>query len=167
MTNSRRTSSGSVPDRCPAVEKHCSKTFVWNVSQCKKKWMIYDFKKFSDLRVKYPLFFSDFNETWIFTTVLENYSDIKFHENPSSGSRVVPCGQTDGQTGMTKLIVALRNFAKTPNNEENIKIGTKYSLMILLCDIWKYLGLFKIISNKNVHISSLLPIFVVFVQFVI
>jgi hypothetical protein len=23
---------------------------------------------------------------------------IKFHENPSSGSRVVPCGQTDGRT---------------------------------------------------------------------
>jgi hypothetical protein len=22
---------------------------------------------------------------------------IKFHENPSSGSRVVPCGQTDGR----------------------------------------------------------------------
>jgi hypothetical protein len=25
----------------------------------------------------------------------EKYSDIKFHENPSKGSRVVPCGQTD------------------------------------------------------------------------
>jgi len=23
---------------------------------------------------------------------------IKFNENPSSGSRVVPCGRTDGQT---------------------------------------------------------------------
>ena len=32
---------------------------------------------------------------------------IKFHANPSSGSRVVTCGRTD----MTKLIVALRNFA--------------------------------------------------------
>jgi len=27
--------------------------------------------------------------------IFEKYSDIKFHENPSSGSRVVPCGQTD------------------------------------------------------------------------
>jgi len=28
--------------------------------------------------------------------ILEKYSNIKFHENPSSGSRVVPFGQTDG-----------------------------------------------------------------------
>ena len=33
-------------------------------------------------------------------------SNNKFHENLSSGSRAVPCGQTD----MTKLIVAFRNF---------------------------------------------------------
>jgi hypothetical protein len=26
----------------------------------------------------------------------ENHSNIKFHENPSSGSGVVPCGRTDG-----------------------------------------------------------------------
>jgi hypothetical protein len=35
---------------------------------------------------------------------------MKFHENPSSGSRVVPCGQTDGRTDMKKLIVAFRKF---------------------------------------------------------
>jgi len=28
--------------------------------------------------------------------VLEKHSNIKFHENPSSGSRTVPCGRTDG-----------------------------------------------------------------------
>ena len=28
---------------------------------------------------------------------------------------VVPCGQTDRQTNMTKLIVAFRNFANAPN----------------------------------------------------
>jgi len=42
--------------------------------------------------------------------VSEKYSNIKFHENPPSGSPVVPCRQTD----MTKLTVALRNFAKVP-----------------------------------------------------
>jgi len=28
----------------------------------------------------------------------DKYSYIKFHENPSSGGRDVPCGQTDGRT---------------------------------------------------------------------
>jgi hypothetical protein len=30
--------------------------------------------------------------------IFDTYKNIKFHENPSGGSRVVPCGQTDGQT---------------------------------------------------------------------
>ena len=42
----------------------------------------------------------------------EKYSNIKFSENPSSGCRVVPCGQTD----TTKLTVALRKFANAPKN---------------------------------------------------
>jgi hypothetical protein len=42
--------------------------------------------------------------------IFEKYSDMKFYDNPSSGSRVVLCGQTDGQTerGIPKLIVAFR-----------------------------------------------------------
>jgi hypothetical protein len=36
---------------------------------------------------------------------------IKFHENPSSGSQVVHCGQAD----MMKLIVAFCNSANMPN----------------------------------------------------
>jgi len=35
--------------------------------------------------------------------ILGKLSDIKFNENPSSGSRVVPCVQTDGWTDTTKL----------------------------------------------------------------
>jgi hypothetical protein len=44
----------------------------------------------------------------------KKFSNIKFHGNLSSGSRVVPCGRTDGQ--MTKLIVVFRNFANAPKN---------------------------------------------------
>ena len=50
------------------------------------------------LHIKYPLFLPDFNETWIFLTYFEKYSNIKYYENPSSGNRVFPCGRTDGQT---------------------------------------------------------------------
>jgi hypothetical protein len=35
-----------------------------------------------------------FGDTWIFSKIFEKYSNIKFHENTSSGSRVVPCRQT-------------------------------------------------------------------------
>ena len=39
---------------------------------------------------------SDFNETWIFKAHFQ-FSDIKFHENPSSGSRTVPRVWADRQ----------------------------------------------------------------------
>jgi hypothetical protein len=46
--------------------------------------------------------------------IFEKYSNYKFNENPSSGSRVVTCGRTDRQTYMTKSIVALRSSGKAP-----------------------------------------------------
>jgi hypothetical protein len=46
--------------------------------------------------------------------MFENYINIKFHENPSSGSQVVSCGQTGERADMTKLIDALLNFANAP-----------------------------------------------------
>jgi len=50
--------------------------------------------------------------------ILDKFSNIKFYENPSSGSRVVPCGRTD----MSKLTVAFRNFVRAPKNEKfNLK----------------------------------------------
>jgi hypothetical protein len=42
-------------------------------------------------------------------------SNIKFDRNLSSGSRVVPCGQRD----MTKLIVAIRDFANAPKKRQS------------------------------------------------
>jgi hypothetical protein len=67
------------------------------------------------------LIFSDSNETWISLSILEKYTPVKFRENPSSGSRVMSCGRTDGwsdKTDMTKLIVALRKFANAPKKCE-------------------------------------------------
>jgi len=46
----------------------------------------------------------------------EKYSNIKFLENPSSGSRVASYGENDGGTDMMKLIVAFRNFANASIN---------------------------------------------------
>jgi len=42
-------------------------------------------------------------------------ANIKFQENPSSGSRVILAdGWTNGQTDTKKLIVGFRNFASEP-----------------------------------------------------
>jgi hypothetical protein len=48
--------------------------------------------------------------------IFEQYSNVKFPDNPSSGSRVVPCRETDEETDMMKLIVAFCNFANAPKN---------------------------------------------------
>jgi len=49
-----------------------------------------------------------------FLDILEKYSNLKFHENPSSMSRVFPFGQKDG------LTVAFRNFAKAHKNGNSL-----------------------------------------------
>ena len=49
--------------------------------------------------------------------IFDTSSNKKFRQNPSSGSRVVPCGQTDRRRTNMKVIVAFRNFANAPNNE--------------------------------------------------
>jgi len=64
-------------------------------------------------KVKYPLLAQDFNETWFYRQSFEKYSNIKFHENLSSESRVVLCGRTD----MTKLIIVFSNCANAPKKK--------------------------------------------------
>ena len=50
-------------------------------------------KTYIGLHVKYPSFLFDFNETYFLDRFFEKYSNIKFHENPSSCSM-----RTDGWT---------------------------------------------------------------------
>jgi len=71
------------------------------------------------LREKYPLFLSEFNENWIFSIdLLQKIINIKFNENSSGGSTGVPCGRTDIQTDMTKLVIAFRNLEPLPGKTE-------------------------------------------------
>jgi len=35
-------------------------------------------------------------KTEVSKQIFKKYSNIKFHEDPSTGNRVVPCGWTDG-----------------------------------------------------------------------
>ena len=77
---------------------------------------------------KVPVIIVDFIDTWIFfLQIFVKYSNIKFYENPSRGSRVNPWGRTD----VTKLIVAFRNFANAPKKEWSHRVDT--SDMIIHC----------------------------------
>jgi len=51
------------------------------------------------------------------------YSNTKFHKNPSSGSRIVPCEQTDRQDEANSQF---RNFANAPKKIG--KVRTAYHL---------------------------------------
>jgi len=52
---------------------------------------------YTDLHVKYPLFSSDGNSIEFSRQNFEKYSNIKFHANPPSCSRVIPCESTDSE----------------------------------------------------------------------
>jgi hypothetical protein len=73
--------------------------------------------------------------------IFEKYSNVKFNKNPTSGSRVFPCGQMDGRTNMTKLIVAFRNFATAP-------INMLMSLKVLVC---------QSCIDVHIHLSAFSP----------
>jgi len=55
-------------------------------------------KMYIGLRVKYVLFLADFKNLHFLGRFSKNTQISKFHENASSGSRVVPCGRRDRQT---------------------------------------------------------------------
>jgi len=92
-----------------------STSFVSNISHYKKKWARY--QKWLVVFMWSTRYFCPVVMKLEFSQqFLEEYWNIKFHENPSSEGRVVPCGRTDWRTDMRKLIVASRNFMKVPKN---------------------------------------------------
>jgi len=70
--------------------KFCVKYFLLN-EVLRERWS----KKYVVLHVKYLLLWY-FNENWIFHQFFKKSLKMKFHENPSSESRIVPCQWIDG-----------------------------------------------------------------------
>jgi hypothetical protein len=67
---------------------------------------------------KHALFLSDFNGTRIFPTFFfEKFSNIKFHENPSTGIRVY-FTRKNGRANMVQLIVAFPSFTNVPCKDQ-------------------------------------------------
>jgi hypothetical protein len=73
-------------------------------------------KMYIGLHIKYLSFWTDFNETWIFSKGFSKYTKVEFYENLTSRIRDFPCRQTKRRTDITELTVAFRNFANAPKN---------------------------------------------------
>ena len=98
--------------------------FVWNISHSKKNWARHYHKctyTFTQSTCYSCQTLMKLQFSW---QSYKKYSDIKFHENPFSGSRDVPFGQTD----LMKLIIAFCNFV---NNYYKEAVTVTY---LLGCD---------------------------------
>ena len=85
--------------------------FAGNIFHSEKHWARCDEKDvyWSSYNVQYR-YACQILMKRIFSTCFRKYSNIRFHKNPSVGSRVVACVRAD----MAKLIVAFRKFANAP-----------------------------------------------------
>jgi hypothetical protein len=88
-----------------------------------------------------------------FWQIFEKYSNIKFHENPSIGSRVVPGGQTD----ITKLIVTFRNAANAPKNKRSSVLSRILDTLIPLASEAKcgYVHEFTVVACSRLAIADI------------
>ena len=85
-----------------------STTFVWNISHSKKNSAWYSINVWmTSCKVATRYSCQILMELAFSQHIFVKSSNIKFHKNPSSGSRVLPCGRAV----MTKLIVAFLNIA--------------------------------------------------------
>jgi hypothetical protein len=102
------------------------------------------------LRLKYPLFLSDFNEPEFSRLVFEKYSNIKFTENPPCEDRFVPCRrtgtETDGHDGANGR--CFRNFANTPKKWRLRTVG-KYKPR--QCGSYNCKKSFCIVCSNQLH----------------
>jgi hypothetical protein len=92
--------------------KLCLKHFLFQEEFC-------EILSYIGLEVKYPLFLSDFDETWIFSTYFRkilkyqiSWKSVKWE--PSGSMRAD--ARTDIRTCVTKIIIAFRSFANAPKN---------------------------------------------------
>ena len=81
-------------------------------------------KIYIGLHVKYPLFLSDFNDTWIFSTDFRKiltyqvpWKSVQWEQSCSMWAD----GRSDRRTDKTKLIVAFRNTANAPKNDDHVR----------------------------------------------
>ena len=83
---------------------------------------------FSNLRAKYLVSLSDFNEAWIFSTYFRNILKYEINKNSSNGNRLVVRGRTDRQTWRNRQSFFFNFFLN--------RLKTKICFMIIMNQHW-------------------------------
>jgi len=107
-----------------------STTVVWNISHSRKHSARYYHRGTKAFIQSTRYCFQILIKLDFTRQIFEKYSNIKYHENPSSGSRVVPSGRRYRWTDLKKPIVDFRNSAKAPKNVTNCR----YSGFVIITD---------------------------------
>jgi hypothetical protein len=72
------------------------------------------------LYLKYSSLLLNFKEIAFSLHVFEKYRVVKYHENSSSGSRVVPCGRTDRHAELYVQVTVHRDNLRINNQDASI-----------------------------------------------
>lgn len=88
--------------------------------------------------------------------IFEKISDIKCQENPSSGNRVVTCGQTDvRRTNATKLLAAFRNLASAPNSNFYCVTRLQMPSSVTQEMLFRLYQNVKLLHGTRVHVGTI------------
>ena len=113
------------------------------------------------LHVKYPFCLSDFNGTWMFSTVSKNPLISNFTKIRQVG---VELFHADGRTDMTKLTIAFSNFANAPKKLNTLQLNFQRTSSVWFTlsirpHTWSYFGKPKHRCCKRVkeHSARIIP----------
>jgi hypothetical protein len=88
--------------------------------------------------------------------ISEKYSNIKFRENPSSGSQVVPCGETDERKeGRTDGQAGRRHEANTHVSKFSIAHNKTSFYTYVLCSFLIIYSTLLVVVNTVCHCATL------------
>ena len=126
-----------------------STTFVCYISRSMKNWARYDQKSLLVLHLSACPSCQIFMKLEFSRQSFEVCSNTKLPVNPSIGSRATACGQTD----MTKLTVAFRNFTNAPKNRWCRRKVENTGIMVeqLMCNVSSQLTthlIFNVLADK-------------------
>jgi hypothetical protein len=105
------------------------------------------------ISVNYPLFFADFNLTWIFW--IDFWKTLTYEILRKSFQwKTCRSMRTDGQTGVTKRIAAFRNIANE-SKRKMVYAALLYDMVgtVNTGDVWRHESYYTIACVNAVHVS--------------